>query len=181
GNLLRTWDGDSWDESSWNWNVAYTYAYDTWYYAELEKINDSLILRLYDADQNIIIETDPASLTKVNAMDDSTEFLYVGEPHTDDYEGNVRIDEITLLLPASECCIGLTGDLAGVNNDQPDISDLTALINHLFITFEALDCPAEANTNDDAQCQIDISDLTALVNHLFVTFATLPECNPACK
>ena len=96
GNLLRTWDGSAWDESAWNWNVAATYDYDKWYYAELEKRNGNLTLRLYDEDQNIIEETTPVSLTGVNAMDNPVEYLYVGEPHTDDYEGNARIDEITL-------------------------------------------------------------------------------------
>jgi len=99
GNLLRTWNGSYWDTSPWNWNVAYTYDYDTWYYAELEKFDDHLILRLYDGDQNIIEETTPVYLDLVNAMDDSLEYLYLGEPHTDDYEGDVRLDEITLLLP----------------------------------------------------------------------------------
>ena len=32
-------------------------------------------------------------------MDNTTEYLYLGEPHTDDYEGDVRIDEISLLIP----------------------------------------------------------------------------------
>ncbi len=98
GNLLRTWDGTTWDESPWNWNAAATYDSTKWYYAELEKRNDVLILRLYDENQIIIEETTPVSLSKVFAMDDPTEYLYLGEPHTDDYEGNVRIDEITLFL-----------------------------------------------------------------------------------
>ncbi len=106
GNLLRTWDGTAWDESAWNWNVAYTYEYDTWYYAELEKKDGYIILRLYDADQNIIEETTPVSLDKVNAMDDPVEYLYLGEPHTDDYEGDVRIDEIALLTPDNSGDIG---------------------------------------------------------------------------
>jgi hypothetical protein len=97
GNLLRTWNGTLWDESSWNWNVAYTYEYNTWYYAELEKLNNQLILRLYDESRNIIEETTPVSLDKIFAMDAPNEILYLGEPHTDDYEGDVRIDEITLL------------------------------------------------------------------------------------
>jgi hypothetical protein len=96
GNLLRTWDGAVWDESAWNWNVAYTYAYDTWYYAELEKKDNQIILRLYDANRNILEETPPVTLDKVFAMD-VPDYLYLGEPHTDDYEGDVRIDEITLL------------------------------------------------------------------------------------
>jgi hypothetical protein len=101
GNLLRTWTGSYWDTSPWNWNVAYTYDYDDWYYAELEKIDDHIILRLYDSDQNIIEETTPVSLNLINAMDDTLEYLYLGEPHTDDYEGDVRLDEITLLIPDS--------------------------------------------------------------------------------
>jgi len=99
GNLLRTWDGAVWDESAWNWNVAYTYEYDTWYYAELEKADGYIVLRLYDEFGIIIEETTPVSLDKVNAMTESLEYLYVGEPHTDDYEGDVRIDEITLMVP----------------------------------------------------------------------------------
>ena len=99
GNLLRTWDGVAWDDSENNWNVAHTYEYDTWYYAEVEKKDSTLVLRLYDGDKNIIEETTPVDLNLVFAMDDTTEYLYLGEPHTDDYEGNVRIDEITLLIP----------------------------------------------------------------------------------
>jgi hypothetical protein len=114
GNLLRTWTGTAWDTSPWNWNVAYVYDYDTWYYAELEKKDNHIILRLYDESRNIIEETTPVSLDLVNAMDDSLEFLYVGEPHTDDYEGDVRIDEITLLTP----------DLATDIGDDPISTDL---------------------------------------------------------
>lgn len=97
GNLLRTWDGVAWDESPWNWNVAYTYAYDTWYYAELEKKDGHITLRLYDESQNLLEEPPPVPFNQVFAMDEP-DFLYVGEPHTDDYEGDVRIDEITLLV-----------------------------------------------------------------------------------
>jgi len=106
GNLLRTWTGSYWDKSPWNWSVAYTYAYDTWYYAELEKKDGFIVLRLYDETQNIIEETDPVSVDSVNAMDDPNEFLYVGEPHTDDYEGDVRIDEITLLEVDDDEAVG---------------------------------------------------------------------------
>ena len=97
GNLLRTWDGNAWDKTAWNWNVAATYDYSTWYYAELEKRDSHLVLRLYDESQQIIEETTPVSLAEVNGMDSPIEYLYIGEPHTDDYEGSARIDEITLL------------------------------------------------------------------------------------
>ncbi|MEE8577656.1 MAG: hypothetical protein V3T31_10410, partial [candidate division Zixibacteria bacterium] len=78
------------------------------------------------------------------------------------------------------CCIGNTGNVNGDAQDGVDISDLTKLVNHLFVTFEPLPCPGEANINGDAACQVDISDLTKLVNHLFVTFELTAPCLPQC-
>ena len=81
----------------------------------------------------------------------------------------------------SSCCLGgTTGNVNYDGADVVDVSDLTKLVNHLFVTFEALDCPAEANTNGDPGCVVDVSDLTKLVNHLFVTFEALAACNPSC-
>lgn len=77
---------------------------------------------------------------------------------------------------AQSCCVGLRGNVNADEQDNVDISDLTALVNNLFVTFEPLPCPEEANTNGDENETIDISDLTALVNNLFVTFEPLPAC-----
>ena len=72
------------------------------------------------------------------------------------------------------CCEGMTGD---VNWDgSPTLTDLTLLVNSLFVTFLPVDCSAEANTNGDAICSLTLTDLTALVNHLFVTFQDLAMC-----
>ncbi|MEE8578250.1 MAG: choice-of-anchor X domain-containing protein, partial [candidate division Zixibacteria bacterium] len=78
------------------------------------------------------------------------------------------------------CCLANAGNVNGDGSDAVDISDLTLLVNHLFVTYESLPCPAEANTNGDVSCSIDISDLTKLVNHLFVTFESMPPCGPGC-
>ena len=80
-------------------------------------------------------------------------------------------------ITVAGCCVGLTGNVNGDPADAVDISDLTALVNHLFVTFEPLGCPQEANASGDIGGEIDISDLTALVNHLFVTMASLPPCS----
>jgi hypothetical protein len=74
------------------------------------------------------------------------------------------------------CCKNLVGNVNNDVNDDVDISDLTALVNYLFVTFDPLPCLAEANTSGDAACDVDISDITALVNSLFVTFDPLPAC-----
>ncbi|MEE8577092.1 MAG: hypothetical protein V3T31_07535 [candidate division Zixibacteria bacterium] len=84
-------------------------------------------------------------------------------------------------LQATDCCRGTTGNVDDDPGDTVDISDLTLLVNHLFVTFESLYCREEANVSGDANCGIDISDLTALENHLFVTLEPLTTCNPGCK
>ncbi len=66
------------------------------------------------------------------------------------------------------CCVDITGNVNCDPAEDIDISDLTLLVNHLFVTFEALCCPEEANIDGDPLGGIDISDLTALVNFLFV-------------
>jgi PKD repeat protein len=81
----------------------------------------------------------------------------------------------------TSCCIGNTGNIDMDAGDNVDISDLTTLVNHLFVTFETVECLAEANTSGDATCSLDISDLTALVNNLFVTFEDLAPCDPLCE
>ena len=160
GNLLRTWDGSAWDETEWNWNVAYTYEYDTWYYAELEKRDGHIILRLYDADRNILEETTPVSLDKVFAMD-LPGYLYLGEPHTDDYEGDVRIDEITLLVPDSGSYV--CGDADG--SGDVNILDVSHIIAYLYKNGAA---PVPIASGDpDGNGTINILDVSYLITYLY--------------
>lgn len=79
--------------------------------------------------------------------------------------------------PPPPCCDGTTGN---VNNDPAGdvtLTDLTLLVNHLFVTFESLQCPAEANTDGDAACELTLTDLTKLVNNLFVTIEPPADCS----
>lgn len=176
GNVLRTWDGSIWDTSPWNWNVAYTYVYATWYYAELEKRAGTITLRLYDADRNILQETTPVDLDLVFAMDDPNEFLYLGEPHTDDYEGDVRLDEITLLVPAEDCCSGRVGDANGSGGDEPTISDINVIVDALYISDDPskIACMSEADANQSGGphptfYDITIGDISTLIEYLYIT------------
>lgn len=173
GNLLRSWDGEVWDSTSWNWNVAYTYEYDTWYYAELEKKDGYIRMALYDSAMNVIEGPPPIPLSAVFAMNDTTEFLYVGEPHTDDYEGDVRIDEITLFAYHEPCCLPPTvGD-----TDQSgfvDITDISVLIDNQFLTLSSLVCDEEADINFTGT--VDITDLQMLIDSQFLTLEPLPAC-----
>jgi hypothetical protein len=65
------------------------------------------------------------------------------------------------------------GDIDG-SGGAPDISDLTALVEYLFLLGDPPYPPPAANIN--GQGGVDISDLTALTNYLFVTFGQRPSC-----
>ena len=74
------------------------------------------------------------------------------------------------------CCIGMTGNVNMDPEDEVNLSDLTVLTNHLFVTFEDLPCEEEANTDGSPDGVINLSDLTRLANFLFVTFEPLADC-----
>lgn len=75
------------------------------------------------------------------------------------------------------CCVGSTGNVNGDAGDLVNLSDLTALVNHLFVSFEPLSCVSEANVSGDAACAVNLSDVTVLVNSLFVTFVPVADCS----
>lgn len=77
---------------------------------------------------------------------------------------------------ACHCCIGQTGNIDVDPAGNVNLTDLTLLVNHLFVTFVPLACPEAANTNGDPLGVINLSDLTVLVNHLFVSFEPTAPC-----
>ncbi len=86
----------------------------------------------------------------------------------------------------SICCLGITGSVqvrpaCDQSNQTVDISDLTNLIDHLFISYAGLCCPEEADIAPAIDGGVpdgaaDVSDLTALIDHLFITYPALPAC-----
>jgi hypothetical protein len=76
----------------------------------------------------------------------------------------------------SGCCVGLTGNVDCDGSDGVDISDLSALIDYLYISFTPLCCPGEANVDGDPAAGIDISDLSALIDYLYISFTPPASC-----
>jgi len=74
------------------------------------------------------------------------------------------------------CCVGLSGNVDDDPEDMCDLSDLTKLIDYLFISFTAPDCIEEANIDGDVEGLVDLSDLTALIDYLFISFTPPAEC-----
>lgn len=73
------------------------------------------------------------------------------------------------------CCVGLAGNIDCDINNGTDISDLSALIDFLYISFSPLCCAKAANV--DGETGTDISDLSALIDFLYISFTLPATCN----
>lgn len=78
------------------------------------------------------------------------------------------------LKSTGPCCVGVRGNVDCDGSGLVDISDLTRLIDYLYLSFAPLCCIDEANA--DATGSVDISDLTTLIDHLYLSFAPLGSC-----
>lgn len=74
------------------------------------------------------------------------------------------------------CCVGSTGNVDCDPANGVDISDLSALIDNLYISFAALCCVESANIDGDTEAGIDISDLSALIDYLYISFTPPAAC-----
>ena len=86
-------------------------------------------------------------------------------------DGSIRIS----------CCQGLVGDANSDGLAYATIGDITALIDHLFISEAPLECWLEADINQSGGLNpttndITIGDITMLIDHLFVSGIDLPDC-----
>ncbi|MDD3731431.1 MAG: hypothetical protein PHU88_03545 [candidate division Zixibacteria bacterium] len=83
------------------------------------------------------------------------------------------LGQITLMV--APCCYGTTGNVDCSSNEEPDISDITRLIDFLYISHGELCCPAEADVNISGG-NPDITDITALIDHLYLAHEPLVAC-----
>lgn len=81
-----------------------------------------------------------------------------------------------ITLDETSCCQGLTGNVDQDASNQVNLTDLTLLVNSLFVTFDTLPCPEAANVSGDLAGDVNLTDVTALTNSLFVTFESTAAC-----
>ena len=81
-----------------------------------------------------------------------------------------------LIFAGPNCCIGDRGNVNYSIPDEPDISDLTYLVEYFFGGGPAPPCMPEANVNGSTDEQVDISDLTYLVSFYFESGPPPPAC-----
>ncbi len=72
------------------------------------------------------------------------------------------------------CCLGTRGNVDCDASNSIDISDLTALVDYLWISQRPLCCPVSASL--DGQPNTDIVDVLALVEYMYISFGAVPPC-----
>jgi hypothetical protein len=87
---------------------------------------------------------------------------------------NILIESFECTPPP--CCYHLAGNVDCDPSDGVDISDLSRLIDFLYISFDPLCCEGEANIDGDPAGGIDISDLSALIDYLYINFTVPAAC-----
>jgi hypothetical protein len=80
------------------------------------------------------------------------------------------------VLPCGPCCIDSTENVDNDWEEIADLSDLTRLIDYLFISYVEPVCLEEANIDGDPEGLVDLSDLTKLIDYLFISFTPPAEC-----
>lgn len=79
------------------------------------------------------------------------------------------------LLSETSCCHGVTGNTDCSPDEAPDISDITRLIDFLYLSHNPLCCLEEADV-DAGGGDPDISDITRLIDFLYLSHIPLPDC-----
>jgi Tol biopolymer transport system component len=74
------------------------------------------------------------------------------------------------------CCADMAGNVDCSESEEPDISDITRLIDYLYISHEELCCPYEADANGSSDQEPDISDITKIIDYLYLSHTSLSPC-----
>ncbi len=84
-----------------------------------------------------------------------------------------------------ECCGQYTGGITGNANCSTDgkltLSDITRLIDFVYISKLALCCHANGNTNGSADCKITLSDITKLIDAVYISKIPPATCMAECE
>lgn len=83
--------------------------------------------------------------------------------------------KVTSFLCSPSCCIGETGNVNCDPEELVDISDITRLIDYLYISKAPLCCPEEADANGSGG-EPDISDITSIISFLYISHEPLAPC-----
>ncbi|MFQ5500383.1 MAG: hypothetical protein ACE5FH_12005 [Candidatus Zixiibacteriota bacterium] len=118
-------------------------------------------------------------VTFLQTVADGTDLLFAG--------ANEVVDELGDPLPLQtcngrmwcgpqDCCVGMRGDVDNDGLAEPDIVDLSYLVDYLWNGGCSPLCDMEADVNGDGLSLPDIVDLSYLVDYLWQGGPTPPSC-----
>ncbi len=122
---------------------------------------------------NISDPTAPALIDSCETPDNTQDIAIQGN--------TILVADLTSLLLLTTdylgCCTGMSvGNVDGSADDLVTMSDLTVLIDHLFIGLTPLECTGEGNIDMSPDGLVTMGDLTVLIDHLFISLDPLPSC-----
>ncbi len=83
------------------------------------------------------------------------------------------------------CCGRYTGGITGNTNCSTDgklnLSDITVLIDRVYISKNPLCCEASGNTNGSPDCMITLSDITRLIDAVYISKQLPEDCMTECE
>lgn len=109
-----------------------------------------------------------------------------GELYILEYSANGKIHKIVpdgspSQCMTSSCCGSFTGGFTGNTNCDIDgkrnLTDITKLIDHVYISKEALCCQENGNVNGDIDGKRNLADITKLIDHVYITKLEIATCN----
>ncbi len=109
-----------------------------------------------------------------------------GDGFIDLATANYDDDNVGVIVIVHEGCCGLyTDGITGNTNCSEDgkftLSDITKLIDHVYISKDPLCCMANGNTNGSEDCKITLSDITVLIDAVYISHVPPAECMPECE
>ena len=121
--------------------------------------------RCPDFDDNLDQDTD-------SIPDDCDNCPTVSNPGQEDNDG---------ILEGNACCCGAfaDGSLGNANCDtfgKFTLSDISTLIDHVYISKSPLCCPANGNVDGSGDGKITLSDITRLIDHVYISKDPTPAC-----
>ncbi len=116
-------------------------------------------------------------------VSDSVEILVYSFNETYGVYGEATI---TFLAQEPDICCGInTGGITGNVNCGSDgkmtLSDITRLIDRVYISKLPLCCEASGNTNGSVDCNITLSDITVLIDAVYISKTPPAECRIECE
>ncbi|MFZ5980847.1 MAG: hypothetical protein ACOYVF_09480 [Candidatus Zixiibacteriota bacterium] len=79
---------------------------------------------------------------------------------------------ISSVQAQTSCCEGMRGDINC--SGEADISDVTRLIDHLYLSHQELCCFEETDVN--ANEEIDITDITCIISDIYLSHSCIQPC-----